>query len=174
MAENIEKVTLNLICVDACDHSKRAMDWYLSTLHREGDDVGLVHVHCLPELPSFGLYEMFDYKPYNAESSFIAGGLLATDLYQEQIKESIQASKKIVEQYKKFLAEKEITAKIYCRSMIDSVGHTICEIAKESNATTIIMGQRGLGVIRRTFLGSTSDYVLHHAHIPVAVIPPNQ
>ncbi|XP_066936419.1 universal stress protein Slr1101-like isoform X2 [Clytia hemisphaerica] len=159
MAENIEKVTLNLICVDACDHSKRAMDWYLSTLHREGDDVGLVHVHCLPELPSFGLY---------------AGGLLATDLYQEQIKESIQASKKIVEQYKKFLAEKEITAKIYCRSMIDSVGHTICEIAKESNATTIIMGQRGLGVIRRTFLGSTSDYVLHHAHIPVAVIPPNQ
>ena len=29
---------------------------YLSTLHREGDDVGIIHVHCLPELPSFGLY----------------------------------------------------------------------------------------------------------------------
>ena len=58
--------------------------------------------------------------------------------------------------------------------MIDSVGHTICEIAKENNASTIVMGQRGLGAIRRTFLGSTSDYVLHHAHIPVAVIPPSE
>ena len=58
--------------------------------------------------------------------------------------------------------------------MIDSVGHTICKMAKENGATTIVMGQRGLGAIRRTFLGSSSDYVLHHAHVPVAVIPPPQ
>ena len=36
----------------------------------------------------------------------------------------------------------------------------------------IVMGNRGVGLLRRTFLGSTSDFVLHHAHLPVTIIPP--
>ena len=67
----------------------------------------------------FSPIEMFQFKPNNADSSFIAGGLVATDLYQEQIKESVQASKKIVEQYKKFLAEKEVYS-LYLGYNIDS------------------------------------------------------
>ena len=51
-------------------------------------------------------------------------------------------------------------------------GETIVKIAQENNANTIIMGSRGLGTVRRTLLGSVSDYVLHHAHIPTCVIPP--
>ncbi len=31
------------------------------------------------------------------------------------------------------------------------------------------MGTRGMGTIRRTLLGSVSDYVVHHAHCPVTV-----
>ena len=33
----------------------------------------------------------------------------------------------------------------------------------------IVIGTRGQGTVRRTFLGSVSDYVVHHAHCPVAV-----
>ena len=47
----------------------------------------------------------------------------------------------------------------------------ICELAKEKNAASITMGQRGLGTISRALLGSTSDYVLHHSHVPVMVVP---
>lgn len=50
-------------------------------------------------------------------------------------------------------------------------GEAICHAAKEHHASMIVMGSRGQNAIRRTFVGSVSDYVLHHAHIPVTVVP---
>ncbi len=43
----------------------------------------------------------------------------------------------------------------------------ICDIAKEEKASIIVMGTRGMGTLRRTIMGSVSDYVLHHAHCAV-------
>jgi len=45
----------------------------------------------------------------------------------------------------------------------------ICRIAEEENATLIVTGGRGMGTLRRTILGSVSDYLLKHAHCPVIV-----
>jgi nucleotide-binding universal stress UspA family protein len=35
----------------------------------------------------------------------------------------------------------------------------------------VVIGRRGLGGIRRALLGSISDYVVHHAGVPVIVVP---
>ena len=43
-------------------------------------------------------------------------------------------------------------------------------VSKEKKACYIVVGCRGLGVVKRMLLGSVSDYVLHHSTIPVAVI----
>lgn len=51
-------------------------------------------------------------------------------------------------------------------------GEVICKLAKDVNANLIVMGSRGMGTLRRTLLGSVSDYCVHHAHIPVAIVPP--
>ncbi|XP_048731797.1 putative universal stress protein SAUSA300_1656 isoform X2 [Ostrea edulis] len=48
-------------------------------------------------------------------------------------------------------------------------GNAIITKASEVNATLIVMGSRGLGKIRRTFLGSVSDFVIHHSPVPVAI-----
>ena len=48
-------------------------------------------------------------------------------------------------------------------------GQAICKAAMEEHADLIVVGTRGLGKVRRTFIGSVSDYVLHHAHVPVIV-----
>jgi nucleotide-binding universal stress UspA family protein len=48
-------------------------------------------------------------------------------------------------------------------------GPGIVEMATREKASYIVIGSRGLGQFRRTLLGSVSDYVLHHASVPVVV-----
>ena len=48
-------------------------------------------------------------------------------------------------------------------------GEAICRIADEEKAAVIVCGTRGLGTIRRTIMGSVSDYIVHHSHVPVLV-----
>lgn len=49
-------------------------------------------------------------------------------------------------------------------------GRAIIKIARGEGADYIVMGSRGLGTLRKTFMGSVSDYIVHHAHIPVTVV----
>jgi len=51
-------------------------------------------------------------------------------------------------------------------------GEVICSFTKDAHPSLLVMGSRGQGTLRRTFLGSVSDYCVHHAHIPVVVVPP--
>ena len=48
-------------------------------------------------------------------------------------------------------------------------GHTIVSKSEELGAKLIVVGSRGLGTIRRKILGSVSEFILHHATIPVFV-----
>jgi len=45
----------------------------------------------------------------------------------------------------------------------------ICQIAEEVSAVMIITGTRGMGKVKRTILGSVSDYLVNHAICPVMV-----
>ena len=53
-------------------------------------------------------------------------------------------------------------------------GEAIVQVAKEWDAVLVVMGSRGLGTLARTFLGSVSTYVVHHAHCAVLVHQPHQ
>ena len=47
--------------------------------------------------------------------------------------------------------------------------HGIVNCANTMGASLVIIGSRGQGTLRRTFLGSVSDSVVHHCHCPVLV-----
>ena len=51
-------------------------------------------------------------------------------------------------------------------------GEVVCKLAEDEKGQIIVLGSRGVGVLRRTFLGSVSDYCVHHTSIPVVVVPP--
>ncbi len=49
-------------------------------------------------------------------------------------------------------------------------GKLICEVAKTWNANLIVIGRRGLSGLSELFMGSTSNYVLHHSQCNVLTI----
>ena len=56
------------------------------------------------------------------------------------------------------------------KSVTGKPGEAICQVASDENVTFIVTGTRGLGRIKRTLVGSVSDYILHHAHCPCIVV----
>lgn len=50
-----------------------------------------------------------------------------------------------------------------------NAGESVVDAAKSEEVNLIVLGSRGLGTLRRTILGSVSDYVVHHSHCPVVI-----
>lgn len=49
-------------------------------------------------------------------------------------------------------------------------GRTICDIAQTWSADLIVVGSRGLSVVKEMLLGSVSNYVTHHAPCSVMIV----
>ncbi|XP_031572773.1 uncharacterized protein LOC116306811 [Actinia tenebrosa] len=138
-----------LIPVDASSHSEAAFDWYLSNIRHDNDHVIIGHCHEIhqPVMPH----------------------AMDTDEWAKTVGVHEEKLKALEEKYSKKAQTAKLSAKILIKG--GKPGEAICELAKEEHAQIIVMGSRGLGALRRTFLGSVSDYVLHHAHIPVIIFP---
>ena len=53
---------------------------------------------------------------------------------------------------------------------VGSPGPAVLAVAKKYNADLIVMGSRGLGLLKGIFLGSVSSYVTSHATCPVLIV----
>ncbi|CAM6095385.1 unnamed protein product [Calypogeia fissa] len=51
------------------------------------------------------------------------------------------------------------------------VGKEICAEATRVDATAVVMGCRGLGVVKSLLVGSATDYCVRHSPVPVIVVP---
>jgi nucleotide-binding universal stress UspA family protein len=54
--------------------------------------------------------------------------------------------------------------------VLGNPGKTICKLATQWSADLIIMGHRGRSGLKEFFLGSVSNYVLHHAACSVYIV----
>ena len=153
MAEGTRHVVL---AVDGSKYGELAFSWYLSNLYREGDEVHLIHVFDMTQV----------------EVPFVLGPepIVLPDNWEEEIKKAHETSKTLIEDYKSRLEKQGIKSIGYVKSSHGCPGSEICKLAIEVKAHCIVMGSRGRGVFRRTILGSTSDYVLHHSDCPVLIV----
>ncbi|XP_050230166.1 universal stress protein A-like protein isoform X2 [Mercurialis annua] len=48
----------------------------------------------------------------------------------------------------------------------------ICQATEQMHVDLLVVGSRGLGKIKRAFLGSVSDYCAHHTKCPILIVRP--
>jgi nucleotide-binding universal stress UspA family protein len=89
----------------------------------------------------------------------------ATDLATKTIRDYNAIAEQHFEKLGKKLESKLIVGK-------GEVRDEIVDFVEEERADMLIIGSRGMGALKRTFVGSTSDYCIHHVHCPVLVIKP--
>ena len=87
---------------------------------------------------------------------------------QSQLEEKLSETRHWLKSYVAQATEQHILVQSRC-----AVGHPgplICDLAQEWGADLIVLGRRGLGGISEMFLGSVSNYVLHHVACSVLVV----
>ena len=146
---------LILVCVDACNHSLRAFNWYLKFFHQPQHKLALVHVYTRPDM----VQTVYTPEMYNA-------------VYADLLDEARRKSSHVTDKFLQVCKERGLEAEVHNLVKHDTIGQTICSFAKEKHASSIVLGQRGLSAVKRTVFGSVSEHVLHHAHIPVLIVPP--
>jgi nucleotide-binding universal stress UspA family protein len=128
-------------------------------------DAELLLLHVLNPLVPHGLINM---------PSPLVGGILPMineveiDRYTKAWKEYERLGSERLQVYTKQAKEGNIKAEIL-QNYGDS-GPLICESAKNWSADAIVMGRNQKSMLSKVFLGSTSNYVLHHAACSIMVI----
>ncbi|XP_031573639.1 uncharacterized protein LOC116307503 [Actinia tenebrosa] len=156
-----------VIAVDGSPHSYNAFQFYCENIHQKGDLILVIHAFELPTMPAAPYPYGFAY--YEEWSNLVKRA-------DDEAKELLESIGRKCQRHNKEESEKHPGDEDkYCFKLFKEngkAGEVICKFAHDEKADMIVMGSRGVGTIRRTFLGSVSDYCVHHAHIPVAVVPP--
>ncbi|XP_064649069.1 uncharacterized protein LOC135501143 [Lineus longissimus] len=156
-----------LIGVDTSEHSDYAFQYYIEHLHQPNNLVILAHssespYHYAKHMGGAGYHS----GPGGAFSPHIPHSTIAhlMDGQREEIR-------KITLHYETLLQRLKIKVKHkFAVNQHDGhPGQCLVDMANEENVSLVVVGSRGLGLLRRTILGSVSHYVLHHSKVPVIV-----
>ncbi|CAA7060695.1 unnamed protein product [Microthlaspi erraticum] len=158
-----------MVAIDESKNSFYALEWAVEHLRdviraependQEGGLLTLVHVH-----------------PTYLQYIYPAGGTVAAAVY---------ATDSVPEPMKK--AREESTTRLFTRALEICRGkmvktetmilegdpkEVICQAIEETHVDLLVVGSRGLGMIKRAFLGSVSDYCAQHAKCPILIVRP--
>lgn len=131
-----------VIAVDGSKQAEIAFNFYVDHLHKKHNCVVLVHGLEIPSLPT-------------------------RESWDQQMQTGVKKRQELHEKYQEKFKELGLRGKFV--SDFEKPGEFIIDVATREKACYIVMGTRGLGKIRRTILGSVSDFVVHHANCPVVV-----
>ncbi|XP_045164848.1 universal stress protein YxiE-like isoform X2 [Mercenaria mercenaria] len=146
MAEGETRI---LLCMDGSKFCDYAFDWYLQNIKKPKDYVILFHS-----------VEFHTLTTMHMEVGSV-----------EAYARSLEEEKAEATRYLQQLKEKMVAANLHgkVKQTTGAPRAEIVRVAEEENANMIIMGTRGMGKVKRTLLGSVSDHVLHHSHVPVII-----
>lgn len=151
-----------VLAMDGSTEADAALQWFAKNIYRQDDEV--LVIHCLHHTASHAMGCTEHMTMGVLFSSFQSLDLKAIEkAFQKETNDAVRLCSQLEELLQKY----EIQGKVI--RVQGDPGHKIVTTAEECKASLIVLGSRGHGAIRRTVLGSVSDYILHHATIPVLV-----
>ncbi|OWF55116.1 uncharacterized protein LOC110464020 [Mizuhopecten yessoensis] len=141
-----------LIAMDESEHAKYAFNYYMEQIHNPKFSIVMVHVVGLPD----SLHKKEWYTTHNSETIH---KILEDE--KAKLKEKLEGIGQI-------LKDAEVQGTVQSIHA-DQPGRGIIKAAEDFGAHMIVTGCRGAGMVRRTLMGSVSDYVVHHATVPTLV-----
>jgi len=142
------------VAVDDSEHSRYAVDWAIKNFVKPDDLVLLLTVRPLAISPNPYYVSYIDF----------------TDFVTEMDKKYHIGARDLIKKYSKILTANKITHKGVI--MKGDPRDEIVKIVEELHIDTAIVGSRGLGLIKRAFLGSVSDHLAHHLSVPLVIVRP--
>ncbi|CAD5123032.1 DgyrCDS11415 [Dimorphilus gyrociliatus] len=138
-----QKGDVGIIAVDGSSNAEEATEWYLSHLHRPTTKLFLIHCIEYPSMPS-------------------------RDTWEAQTRAGRQKAEDLAKKYQEKLEKHNVTNAEFIQEF-ENPGESIVSSAHKFEADFIVMGTRGQGKLRRTLMGSVSDYVVNHSPVPIIV-----
>ncbi|WLT38682.1 universal stress protein [Synechocystis sp. B12] len=108
--------------------------------------------------------------PVNMDEIYpAAGNELTMEVWQQQWQTFEQEGLDTLEKRR----QQALALDIECQAeqILGSPGKIICQRAKQDNSDIIVVGHRGRWGLSEILLGSVGNYVFHHAHCCVFVVP---
>ena len=151
-----------MVAIDEGEYSHYALMWALDNLKESLESSKLVIFMAQPP-PAKG-----DVFAASLSSARVHCPVSATPQYVNSAKENNKKlTLALLEKAKEICAGRGVHAEIATEA-----GHpttAICDAVKKYDITLLILGERGLGKIKRALLGSVSNYCLQYATCPVLV-----
>ncbi|KAI3443366.1 hypothetical protein Pfo_000031 [Paulownia fortunei] len=151
--------TMNvLVAIDDSDESFHALQWVLGKILKrrpvteagEQDSKVITIVHVVEPLPRYAFPGGYVVESASKSQEQNAARILSRAF--EMCRDSLLKAKTLI--------------------LEGDPKDRICRAVEEMNIDLLVVGSRGLGQIKRAFLGSVSDYCAHHAKCPVLVVKP--
>eukprot|EP00298_Acanthocystis_sp_HF-20_P002665 c13064_g1_i1.p1 GENE.c13064_g1_i1~~c13064_g1_i1.p1 ORF type:complete len:154 (+),score=70.23 c13064_g1_i1:63-524(+) len=146
-----------MVLVDGSESANKAFEKVIE-FKKDDDTLYICHSCQFPE------------QILTSPMSPMGGAALDIEFFEQQKKALEDHSKRVVAKYLEEAKSKNATN---VHSFVLTAGHPkeqVCEFAKEKSVNTIFVGTRGLGAVKKLFLGSFSDYILHHAECDVMLV----
>ncbi|CAI5983200.1 unnamed protein product [Closterium sp. NIES-64] len=142
-----------LVAVDPSDESSYALKWALENVIQAEDKVHLLHAQPYPKV----------YAGPAGPGFYVPPEVVETMKKQEEAvsRQVLRAAKAMCEQFK-VSAEADVIE--------GEPRESICDAVEQLGVQLLVIGSHGYGTVKRAFLGSVSDYCVHHAACPVVVV----
>ncbi|KAL6884518.1 hypothetical protein ACP4OV_010454 [Aristida adscensionis] len=149
-----------MVAVDESECSRYALEWALRSLAPTLAPP-LLLLTAQPLLPA----------GYVSAASFAAplGTVpVAPDLIKSMQEQQRQLTQALLDKAKAICAHHGVPVETIVE--VGDPKEVICEAAEKRNVDLLILGSHSRGPIQRLFLGSVSNYCVHHAKCPVLVV----